>query len=280
MNRPIDRPGPRPGDTVLSLSTPLPLIDEDRLAANIGRVQTYMDAHGLAFRPHIKTHKIPALARQQQEAGATGINCQKITEAEVFADAGFEDILITFNILGPEKLVRLAALNERISGLKVVADSIVTVEGLSSYFGDRKPLNVLVECDTGAGRCGVQTPADAVALAQAIFASTTLRFGGVMTYPKAHTELAVESFLLKSLPALPLSAFPVRLSRTAEHQACFPPIWYHRPPSIGPEPISIATGAWQRQDTARLPIAPCISSRRSCRAPRRTAPFWMLAPKR
>ncbi|MCF1480649.1 MULTISPECIES: D-TA family PLP-dependent enzyme [Rhizobium/Agrobacterium group] len=202
MDRPIDIPGPRPGDPVLSLSTPLPLIDEDRLAANIARVQSYMDVHSLAFRPHIKTHKIPPLARQQQEAGATGINCQKITEAEVFAEAGFEDILITFNILGPEKLVRLAALNEQISGLKVVADSIVTVEGLASYFADRKPLSVLVECDTGAGRCGVQTPADAVGLAQAISASKGLRFGGIMTYPKAHTEQVVESFFAQILTSL------------------------------------------------------------------------------
>src|SRR5882762_9303714 len=110
------------GDLVADLSTPRPVIDEDRLAANIARVQAYMDAHSLNFRPHIKTHKIPALATAQLAAGAKGINCQKITEAEVFAAAGFEDILITFNILGREKLTRLAALNERIDALKVVAD--------------------------------------------------------------------------------------------------------------------------------------------------------------
>ncbi len=127
----------RIGDPILSLSTPLPVIDEDRLAANIRRVQDYMGAHGLAFRPHIKTHKIPALAHEQVAAGATGINCQKITEAEVFADAGFDDILITFNILGSEKLARLAALNARISGLKVVADSQVTVAGLAAHVGRR-----------------------------------------------------------------------------------------------------------------------------------------------
>ncbi len=89
---------------------PWPIIDE----ANIARIQSYMDSHGLNFRPHIKTHKIPALAAEQVAAGAKGINCQKITEAEVFAAAGFEDILITFNILGREKLSCLAALNERI----------------------------------------------------------------------------------------------------------------------------------------------------------------------
>ena len=119
----------RPGDRVADLSTPRPIIDEDRLAANIARTQAYMDEHGLNFRPHIKTHKIPALAAEQIAAGAKGINCQKISEAEVFAAAGFQDILITFNILGPQKLVQLAALNDRISDLKVVADSTATGTG-------------------------------------------------------------------------------------------------------------------------------------------------------
>jgi D-serine deaminase-like pyridoxal phosphate-dependent protein len=195
-------PRPEPGQSILSLSTPLPLIDEDRLQANIARVQSYMDAHNLAFRPHIKTHKIPALARQQLEAGAKGINCQKVTEAEIFAEAGFQDILITFNILGPEKRERLSALNERISDLKVVADSATTVEGLTQYFADKKPLTVLVECDTGGGRCGVQSPADAVHLAQSIHDSPSLIFGGLLTYPKAHSEAAVEAFFSECIKAL------------------------------------------------------------------------------
>lgn len=130
----MELPRPKPGQRIAELSTPLPIIDEDRLAANIARVQSYMDNHGLAFRPHIKTHKIPAIAAKQVKAGAKGINCQKITEAEVFADHGFEDLLITFNILGSEKHKRLVALNTRISGLKVVADSEATVRGLSCAF--------------------------------------------------------------------------------------------------------------------------------------------------
>lgn len=195
-------PRPQPGQSILSLSTPLPLIDEGRLEANIARVQSYMDAHKLGFRPHIKTHKIPSLAKQQVAAGAKGINCQKITEAEIFADAGFQDILITFNILGSEKLERLAALNERISALKVVADSTTTVQGLADYFTGKKPLAVLVECDTGGGRCGVQTPSKAVALAKAISASSSLSFSGLMTYPKAHSEAQVEAFFATTIAEL------------------------------------------------------------------------------
>lgn len=193
---------PRAGDPISAIPTPQPVIDEDRLAANIARVQSYMDAHHLNFRPHIKTHKIPAVAEAQRQAGARGINCQKITEAEVFADAGFDDILITFNILGADKLARLADLNDRISGLKAVADSTVTVEGLSGHFAGRKPLTVLVECDTGAGRCGVQTPAEALALARRIVGSNALEFGGLMTYPKAGSELATEAFFAETLTGL------------------------------------------------------------------------------
>ncbi|MFD1747541.1 D-TA family PLP-dependent enzyme [Rhizobium helianthi] len=202
---------PKPGDSLASLSTPIPVIDEDRLAANIRRVQSYMDEHHLAFRPHIKTHKIPALARQQVEAGARGINCQKISEAEVFAAQGFEDILITYNILGDAKLQRLANLNDRISGIKVVADSIVTVTSLAAYFTGRKPLTVLVECDTGGGRCGVQTPDEAAALARGIAASRSLVFGGLMTYPKPDTEEAVEHFFIATMAYLAIDGIDCRI---------------------------------------------------------------------
>jgi len=192
----------RPGDRLADLSTPRPVIDEDVMAANIARVQAYCDAHGLAFRPHIKTHKIVALAREQVAAGAKGINCQKITEAEVFAAAGFQDILITFNIHGPEKLDRLAALNERISALKVVADSMPTVDGLSARFASAKPLTVLVECDTGGGRCGVQSAQEAAALAKHIAARPGLVFGGLMTYPKARSAAAIQAFLGETVALL------------------------------------------------------------------------------
>lgn len=212
MPFPLPLPRPMPGDAVSALSTPIAVIDEDKLERNIARVQSYMDMHALAFRPHIKTHKLPAIAKQQVAAGARGINCQKITEAEIFAAAGFEDILITFNILGLEKLTRLAALNEAISGLKVVADSMTTVSGLGEYFSGRKALTVLVECDTGGGRCGAQTPQDAAVLARAIAASGSLAFGGLMTYPKAHSEAAVEYFFQATMAELAVDgiACPIR----------------------------------------------------------------------
>jgi D-serine deaminase-like pyridoxal phosphate-dependent protein len=185
-----------------AIPTPMPVIDEDRLAANISRVQAYCDRHGKVFRPHIKTHKMAAIARQQIEAGAIGINCQKVSEAEVFADAGFDDILITYNILGAAKLARLKALNARVARLAVVADSETTVKGLAAAFDAGKPLSVLVECDTGGKRCGVQAPEAAAALAQVIAAAPGLRFSGILTYPAAGGAAAVETFIARTMALL------------------------------------------------------------------------------
>lgn len=195
-------PWPTPGTPLAQVLTPMPVIDEDRLAANIARAQTYMDKHGLPFRPHIKTHKIAAVAAAQVAAGAVGINCQKLTEAEGFADAGFDDILITYNILGAQKLAGLRALNDRVARLTVVADSAVTVDGLAAAFDGAKPLTVLVECDTGAGRCGVQTPQEAADLAQRIAAASGLRFGGLLTYPAVGGAAAVETYLQATMALL------------------------------------------------------------------------------
>jgi D-serine deaminase-like pyridoxal phosphate-dependent protein len=195
-------PWPLIGTKLAEVLTPMPVIDEDRLEANIARAQGFMDTQGLAFRPHIKTHKIIDVARAQIAAGAVGINCQKLTEAEVFAEAGFDDILITYNILGATKLAGLRTLNDRVARLSVVVDSETTVQGLSAVFASGKPLAVLVECDTGGGRCGVQTPEAAAALAEQIAASPGLRFRGLLTYPSVGGAAAVEAFLQATMALL------------------------------------------------------------------------------
>jgi D-serine deaminase-like pyridoxal phosphate-dependent protein len=170
---------------ISELDTPAVLIDLDRVEANLQRVQAYADRHGLKLRPHIKTHKLPRFARRAMELGAVGITVQKLGEAEVFADAGISEIFLPYNIIGPAKLARLKALHARVH-ITVTADSPETVEGLSRTFaGAPTPLTVLVECDTGMGRCGVQTPAAALALAEKIANSPGLAFGGLMTYPAA-----------------------------------------------------------------------------------------------
>src|SRR3954447_20433608 len=95
---------------VRELDTPVATVDLDAVERNIARMQGYCDEHGLAFRPHIKTHKLPAVAHMQLAAGAVGITCQKIGEAEVMERAGIRNILLTFPILGAAKAERLAAL--------------------------------------------------------------------------------------------------------------------------------------------------------------------------
>ncbi len=165
--------------------TPVVTIDLDIMEANIRRLQTYCDAHGIGNRPHIKTHKIPAIARMQIAGGAIGVTCQKLGEVRVMLDAGVEDILVTFNILGEPKLVRLHELASRPGArVRVVTDNAPVARALSGEFTDApEPLGVVVECDTGMGRNGVQTPAEALELAQVIAGLPGLRFDGLMTYP-------------------------------------------------------------------------------------------------
>lgn len=170
---------------IADLDTPTVLIDIDRVEANLQRAQAHADKQGYALRPHIKTHKLPRFAKRQVELGAVGITVQKLGEAEVMADAGLTDIFLPYNILGPKKLARLKALNERIT-LSVTADSPDTLAGYAATFTEGKPLTVLIECDSGGGRCGVQTPAQALALARQIALAPGLRFGGLMTYPSLH----------------------------------------------------------------------------------------------
>ena len=150
------------------LETPAAVVDLDRLEANITRLQAYLDEHGIASRPHIKTHKIPEIAHMQIHAGAVGITCQKLGEAEVMAQAGIRDIFVPYNIVGQAKLERLMRLARRVR-TSVTADSEAVVRGLST--AARRAgltLPVLVECDTGARRCGVQSPQEAADLAGAL----------------------------------------------------------------------------------------------------------------
>src|SRR6185437_9499385 len=163
--------------------TPCAVIDMDRVERNIARVQAACEAAGVANRPHIKTHKSPLLAKMQVAAGARGITCQKLGEAEVMAEAGIDDILISYNLIGDEKMARLAALQAK-ANMTVAADNPVVVAGLPQAAATSgRPLSVVVECDTGRKRAGVERPAEAIELALKISASRGLKFAGFMLYP-------------------------------------------------------------------------------------------------
>jgi D-serine deaminase-like pyridoxal phosphate-dependent protein len=168
---------------VSQLETPVAIVDLDNLEANIAGLQRYLDEYGLVNRPHMKTHKIPEIAHMQLDAGAVGITCQKIGEAEVMAQAGIRDIFLPYNIIGQAKLERLMRLAQR-TRLSVTADSEFTVRGLSAAAkGVGLEMPVLVEFDSGIGRCGVQSPQEAADLARSIARSSGLHFAGLMTYP-------------------------------------------------------------------------------------------------
>ncbi|MBI5260853.1 MAG: D-TA family PLP-dependent enzyme [Bradyrhizobium sp.] len=179
--------------------TPCAVIDMDRVERNIARIQAACEAAGLANRPHIKTHKSPVLAKMQIAAGAKGITCQKLGEAEIMADAGIDDILISYNLIGEEKMARLAALQAK-AHMTVAADNSTVIAGLpQAAAASGRPLSVVVECDTGRKRAGVETPAEAVTLAREIAASRGLTFAGFMLYPTETGWVEAQKFLDEAL---------------------------------------------------------------------------------
>ena len=171
--------------SINDLDTPAVTIDLDIVEANIKRAQERLDGFGIANRPHIKTHKLPQMAKLQMDAGAVGITCQKLGEAEVFADAGVaDDILLTFNILGVSKTDRLCALVKRLKRMAVVLDNETVARGLSEA-GVRNGVDIrfLIECDIGFGRNGVQSPEAAFELARTALKLPRMQFEGLMTFP-------------------------------------------------------------------------------------------------
>jgi D-serine deaminase-like pyridoxal phosphate-dependent protein len=179
--------------------TPCAVIDMDKVERNIARIQAQCDAAGVANRPHIKTHKSPMLARKQIEAGAKGITCQKIGEAEIMADAGIDNILISYNLIGDEKMARLAALQAK-ADMTVAADNSTVIAGLPRAAEiSGRPLSVVVECDTGRKRAGVETPREAITLAREIAASKGLTFAGFMLYPTETGWTEAQSFYDEAL---------------------------------------------------------------------------------
>ena len=175
--------------------TPSAVVDLDIVEKNIRRVQESCDRAGLRNRPHIKTHKSPVIADLQRRAGAQGLTCQKLGEAELFAEAGHDDILISYNIMGEEKIARLAALMRRAT-VTVAVDNPVSVEAASRAAAMAgSTLAVVVECDTGRRRAGVETAAEAIALADRIKHSPGLSFAGFLLYPPEDAIETTQAFL-------------------------------------------------------------------------------------
>jgi D-serine deaminase-like pyridoxal phosphate-dependent protein len=176
----------RPAEAGMSLSdvdTPALILELDAFERNLDRLAASLAGKNVKVRPHAKSHKCPQIALAQIARGAVGVCCQKVSEAEAMILGGVPDVLIANEVVGAPKLARLAAL-ARQARVAVCVDDAGNVAALDAAagreFGVR--LDVLVEIDVGAGRCGVAPGAPAVELARRIAACSNLRFAGLQAY--------------------------------------------------------------------------------------------------
>jgi 3-hydroxy-D-aspartate aldolase len=173
------------------LNTPVLVIDHDALERNIRAMAEFASARGIGLRPHAKTHKSHHVARMQMAAGAVGICCAKLGEAEAIAgQGGIESILITSPVVTSQTIERLIALNGSISGLRVVVDHPANVAALGrAAKAAGRPLGILIDIDPGIRRTGASSPGAVLELAKAIAAEPGLRFDGVQFYCGMHQHI-------------------------------------------------------------------------------------------
>jgi len=166
----------------LPLQTPCVIIDIDKLEHNIAEMARLGTKHGIKIRPHVKSHKIPAIALKQIEAGASGITCAKLGEAEVMAKHGIDDILIANQIYGKEKISRLIVLNSKIT-ITVLVDNPINIQMLDHHFKEAgEELKVLIEIDTGHHRCGCRNWETVKTCLDATGSTANIIFSGIETH--------------------------------------------------------------------------------------------------
>ncbi len=186
----MDLPPPAaPGMGIDAIDTPALVVDLDAFERNLVRMAEAARAAGVRLRPHAKTHKSPVIARRQIALGAVGVCCQKVSEAEILVDGGVDDVLVSNQVVGAGKVERLAALACR-AQIGVCVDDAGNARDISAAavrFG--AGIDVLVEIDVGAGRCGVAPGADAERLAVEVAALPGLRFAGLQAYQGAAQHL-------------------------------------------------------------------------------------------
>ncbi len=176
-----------PGMDEKDIQTPCLILDLDALERNIVKMGDYAKAHGMRHRVHGKMHKSVDVAKLQERlGGAVGVCCQKVSEAEVFARGGIKDVLVSNQVRDPAKIDRLARLPKLGARTIVCVDDVANVADLSAAAVKHgTQLEVFVEIDCGAGRCGVKTPEEVVAIAKAVAAAPGLKFTGIQAYQGA-----------------------------------------------------------------------------------------------
>ncbi len=173
-----------------ALNTPALIVDLDALDRNIAAMADFARRHGVRLRPHAKSHKSADIAHRQIAAGAIGLCCAKLGEAEVLADQGVgQGLHITSPVVSAPAIERLMALNARTDGLMCVVDHPANVAALGAAAAGQKPLAVIIDIDPGIRRTGVGSPAAAVAVFDAIQAQSGLRYAGVQCYCGAQQHI-------------------------------------------------------------------------------------------
>lgn len=167
---------------VRDLSTPALLVDAAVLEANLVAAERLIEGSGKHVRPHVKTHRTPAIALRQQRTGAQGVTCATVGEAEAMVEAGLSDVLLANEVVSPEKIERIVHLAGRAS----IAAAVDAVEPVLAFSAAARragvTIDVLVDIDVGLGRCGVQSGEAALDLAILVERSAALRFAGLMGY--------------------------------------------------------------------------------------------------
>ncbi|MES0828248.1 3-hydroxy-D-aspartate aldolase BhcC [Ruegeria sp. SCP11] len=181
----------KPGMDEADIQTPSLVLDLDALEGNIKKMGDYAKAHGMRHRVHGKMHKSVDVAKLQEKiGGAVGVCCQKVSEAEVFVRGGIKDVLVSNQVRDPAKIDRLASLPKLGSRIIVCVDDLDNVADLSGAAVDHgTQLEVFVEIDCGAGRCGVTTTPEVIEIAKAVEAADNLKFTGIQAYQGAMQHL-------------------------------------------------------------------------------------------
>jgi len=174
-----------PGIPLSEVDTPALLLDLDAFESNLRRMDESLAGRNLRVRPHAKSHKCPEIALRQMAHGAIGVCCQKVTEAEAMVAGGIPDVMVSNQVVGARKIERLVTLAQR-ARVSVLADDRNNVAELDAAAARKGiKLNVLIEVDVGANRCGVSPGEPARALAAAIATSPHLHFRGIHAYQGA-----------------------------------------------------------------------------------------------
>jgi 3-hydroxy-D-aspartate aldolase len=177
----------KPGMKESEIQTPCLILDLDALERNVRKMGDYARAHGMRHRSHGKMHKSVDVQKLQEKlGGAVGVCCQKVSEAEVFVRGGIKDVLVSNQVRDPAKIDRLARLPKLGSRIIVCVDDLANVADLSAAAVKHgTTLEVFIEIDCGAGRCGVTKTEDVVRIAQAVAAAPGLKFTGIQAYQGA-----------------------------------------------------------------------------------------------